>query len=108
MDGQYRLCRPEDAADQFDHCNLGDLASEEFFLSVIQADEPAHVNLQVDRIRWLVITHGVFVLSGTMFAVMDWIGARTERTRKEDGICLIHDAPSIHDVPIRDAPSIKI
>ena len=63
------------------------------FLQLIQADD-GRVGLEVERIRWLVVTHGVFVLSGTMFAVMDWLGARTERTRRENGACSIHDAPS--------------
>jgi uncharacterized protein (TIGR00645 family) len=75
------------------------------FLQLIQANEPGQVNLQVDRIRWLVITHGVFVLSGTMFAVMDWIGARTERTRKEDGADTMPVATSIE---VRARPRDKV
>jgi uncharacterized protein (TIGR00645 family) len=31
------------------------------------------------RIRWLVILHLTFIMSGVLFAVMDWIAARSEQ-----------------------------
>jgi uncharacterized protein (TIGR00645 family) len=39
----------------------------------------AAAGLDTLRIRWLVILHLTFIVSGVLFALMDWIAARTER-----------------------------
>jgi uncharacterized protein (TIGR00645 family) len=44
------------------------------FMSLTERNLP----LDVERIRWLVILHLTFIVSGVLFAVMDWISAKTE------------------------------
>ena len=44
------------------------------FMSLTEIDQP----LDETRIRWLVILHLTFIVSGVLFAAMDWIAARSE------------------------------
>ena len=44
------------------------------FMSLTEQDIP----LDEPRIRWLVILHLTFIVSGVLFAAMDWIAARCE------------------------------
>ena len=44
------------------------------FMSLTEQDIP----LDEARIRWLVILHLTFIVSGVLFAAMDWIAARCE------------------------------
>ena len=44
------------------------------FMSLTEQDIP----LDEARVRWLVILHLTFIVSGVLFAAMDWIAARSE------------------------------
>lgn len=44
------------------------------FMSVIEPDVP----LNQQRLTWLVVLHLTFLMSGVMFALMDWLAAVTE------------------------------
>ncbi|HEX8232424.1 MAG TPA: TIGR00645 family protein [Caulobacteraceae bacterium] len=52
------------------------------FMRLAQAGGEAHggqpVEVHYDQIMWMVILHAVFVLSGVLFALMDWISVRTQ------------------------------
>ena len=42
-------------------------------------EEPAGHPLDMTQLRWLVIIHVTFVVSGVLLALMDWLAARTDR-----------------------------
>ena len=44
------------------------------FMSLTEQDIP----LDEARVRWLVLLHLTFIVSGVLFAAMDWIAARSE------------------------------
>ena len=52
------------------------------FMRLAQAGGEAHggqpVEVHYDQLMWMVILHVVFVASGVLFALMDWISVRTE------------------------------
>lgn len=45
------------------------------FMELISVGAP----IDEPRIRWLVILHLTFIVSGVLFAVMDWVAARSEQ-----------------------------
>ncbi|MBU6488581.1 MAG: TIGR00645 family protein [Burkholderiales bacterium] len=45
------------------------------FMSLTERD----ISLDEPRLRWLVVLHLTFIVSGVLFATMDWIAARAER-----------------------------
>jgi uncharacterized protein (TIGR00645 family) len=45
------------------------------FMSLTEKD----ISLDEPRLRWLVILHLTFIVSGVLFASMDWIAARSEK-----------------------------
>lgn len=47
-------------------------------LSFMRLSEP-NVVMDETRIRWLVIVHLTFVVSGLLFGLMDWVAARVEK-----------------------------
>lgn len=46
--------------------------------SFMRLSEP-NVVMDETRIRWLVIVHLTFVVSGLLFGLMDWVAARVEK-----------------------------
>ena len=44
------------------------------FMSLTEKD----ISLDEPRLRWLVVLHLTFIVSGVLFATMDWIAARSE------------------------------
>ncbi|MGN6315801.1 TIGR00645 family protein [Trinickia sp.] len=44
------------------------------FMSLTEQD----ISLDEPRLRWLVVLHLTFIVSGVLFATMDWIAARSE------------------------------
>jgi len=49
------------------------------FMTLTEQDQP----LDEPRLRWMVILHLTFVVSGLLFAAMDWIGNRAEKPKEE-------------------------
>src|SRR4051812_716625 len=49
------------------------------FMTLTEQDAP----LDEPRLRWMLILHLAFVISGLLFAVMDWIGNRAEKPKEE-------------------------
>jgi uncharacterized membrane protein YqhA len=43
--------------------------------------DPAEA-LDVPRIRWMLFLHLTFVVSGLLFAAMDWVGNRAEKPKE--------------------------
>ena len=39
--------------------------------------------LDAERLRWMLILHLAFVISGLLFAAMDWVGNRAEKPKEE-------------------------
>jgi uncharacterized protein (TIGR00645 family) len=46
--------------------------------------DPAEA-LDVPRVRWMLFLHLTFVVSGLLFAAMDWVGNRAEKPREGHG-----------------------
>jgi uncharacterized protein (TIGR00645 family) len=41
--------------------------------------------LDAERLRWMLILHLTFVVSGLLFAAMDWVGNRAEKPKEHHG-----------------------
>src|SRR3954464_2862172 len=48
------------------------------FMTLTEADVP----VDTDRLRWMLILHLTFVVSGLLFAAMDWVGNRAEKPKE--------------------------
>ena len=51
------------------------------FMTLTEHDEP----LDEPRLRWMLFLHLTFVVSGLLFATMDWIGNRAEKPKEQHG-----------------------
>jgi uncharacterized protein (TIGR00645 family) len=51
------------------------------FMSVLEPE----VALNERRLMWLVVLHFTFLMSGVMFALMDWLAATTEHNIRHEG-----------------------
>src|SRR6185436_19682829 len=49
------------------------------FMTLTEAGTP----LDEPRLRWMLILHLAFVVSGLLFAAMDWVGNRAEKPKEE-------------------------
>jgi len=49
------------------------------FMTLTEHDAP----LDEPRLRWMLILHLAFVVSGLLFAAMDWVGNRAEKPKEE-------------------------
>jgi uncharacterized protein (TIGR00645 family) len=47
------------------------------FMTLTEPDEP----LDEPRLRWMLLLHLTFVVSGLLFAAMDWVGNRAEKPK---------------------------
>ena len=51
------------------------------FMTLTEADVP----LDERRLLWMLILHLTFVISGLLFAMMDWVGNRAEKPKEHHG-----------------------
>jgi len=51
------------------------------FMALTEVDTP----FDEARLRWMLILHLTFVVSGLLFAAMDWVGNRAEKPKEQHG-----------------------